>query len=409
MDIQGSRESYRIVMNVQLAPSRGAKLSGYATNMNSVATDVEDLSEETRSEIANSFVRLRFRGGRFEGDGGMPLAALGELQAVDELIQALSKFMWRRSHGRRRMRTYPPAPVLRVSRFARGSSIPLIERDGNSSVLTDDPYDASRDLFEKTFRSIISEQIIPEEFPVELYDQLRRIGKSLKEDEEAEFLEIDADGVWSANSLTRGVRSDFWEVLDQRQVVSRILVGHVQSMTWPSSFEFIVHNGQRLSGKAESHWDDVYKALGTMDSHKFCRLYVGAEVDYRNRIRKITSVKSVEVFEMEPKGWEERFLLLASCEKDEDVSSAVVVASALERTDTLVKEAEAEKLSRPAIFPSSDGGTALVWSFSEGRVTIYVEEDEKFEVELVPHGPLKPFSTNDPKIAISKVREFIDG
>lgn len=376
--------------------------------MNTVGTPVDDLPSETKAEIAKSFVHLRFRGGRFEGNGGMPLAALGELQAIDELIQSLAKYLWRKSNGRQRMRQYPEAPILRVTRFAKGSSIPLIERDGYSGLIMGDPYEESRDLFERTFRSIISEWEIPEDFPEEYYDQLRRVGKTLKDDEQQEFLAVEPDGTWSSEVLTKDKRKQFWVDFDARSAADRMLVGRIQGMSWPDSFDFLVHSGQRLSGKSTEHWDDLHSALGTQDKHRFCRLYAETEVDYLGRIRKITAVKSVEVFEMEPNDWENRFVTLASCEENNGEPIATVATSTLERADLLIKSAIEKSLICPAVFPSYEGGTTLVWDIPKGRVSVYVEENEDFEVELVPHGPIIPFSTKDPGEAIAKVQDYIN-
>jgi len=124
------------------------------------------------------------------------MAAMSEMTYLNDLIMEVARVLWRRQKGVKRARDYPSEPILRVERFAKGSAIPLIDRDGASSVLTGDPYDQSRDLVEKAFWGIVDEAELPEEFPLECVDQLRRFGKTLQAEEAAEFLQKDERGVW---------------------------------------------------------------------------------------------------------------------------------------------------------------------------------------------------------------------
>lgn len=373
---------------------------------------VDDLPADTREEIANSFLRLRFRGGRFEGDGGMPLAAMGELAYLDELIFQVARILWRQRNNKKRMRAdeYPAAPILRVQRFAEGSSIPLVERDGDISVLTDeDPYEESRDLVERTFWSIVENSLIPDDFPSECYDFLRRVGKTLRDDEVQEYLEHNSDGTWTARHFTQQIRSNFWKVFNAPTSEERTLVGTIESLTRPGSFIFRLEGGQKLDGKC-TLWDDMYRALGDSVTKPICRLLATVEIDYLERITKITAVDKVEVFEVNPENWRPRFFELASYSQDWAPGAKVIEATSLERTDVLMRAISKSDLPEPAVFGSFDGGTNVVWNIPSGRVTVYIEDDDadEYEVELVPNGPLLPYATKDANDAAAKVRELIN-
>lgn len=378
-----------------------------------------DLSQEAKDGLSASFIRVRFRGGRFEGDGGMPLSAIHELSSLDSLVNELGRYLWRKHKNRERLHAdeYPTPPNLRVRSFAMGSSIPVIQRDEivqDDALFVDsyDPYAESRDLVERTFWSIIESSEIPEDFPLQLVPNLKGIGKNLRVGETEEFLQRIGSDDWVSRSYTRQRRDDFWEIYDSRTNESRILLGHVRGLERgnESTFDFRdERTGQRLTGPCRNHWDALLEALGTSESHKLARLYVDAELDYRGRITKIVDLRDMEVLEMDGQHWRERFHELATMKNPEISGTSMVLSNALKRTDLLLSAAEERELDMPAVFPSHDGGTTLVWDLPVGRVTVYVEEDEDFEVESIPDGPLVPFSSESASETINKVKEYIDG
>lgn len=62
-----------------------------------------------------------------------------------------------------------------------------------------------------------------------------------------------------------------------------------------------------------------------------------------------------------------------------------------------------------AVFGSVSEVSNLVWSFPErfGRVTLYLEPNGMYEVELVPDGPVAPYSTSSESDAIEHVRSIL--
>lgn len=391
---------------------RSVRVAISILSMTFTDSPISALPAETQADFESSYLHMRFRGGRFERSVGMPMAAMSELTYLNDLIIEVARVLWRRQKGVKRAHDYPDEPVLRVERFAKGSAIPLIDRDGLSSVLTGDPYDQSRDLVEKAFWGIVDQSELPEEFPLECVDQLRRFGKTLREEEAAEFLQKDAGGVWVERRYTKQIRSQFWTSFDTPTQQRIFLVGQVDSLARKSSsFVFERVGGQKLDAKFQSPamWDDLHAALGKSSTHPFCRLEATVEVDYVKRIRKILLTHRVEVIDVDPAHWSARFLELASYADDWMPGASAVTADSLERTDHLLRLATNLALPEPTVFASFDGGTNLVWDLGDSRTTIYIEPDTPYEVENVPNGPLAPFETADAEAAVLKAKGYVNG
>lgn len=395
--------------------SRWIKTSFPATsilNMTIPDSPVSALPAETQADLEDSYVHLRFRGGRFEGAEGMPMAAMSEMTYLNDLIIEVARIIWRRQSGKKRTHDFPEAPILRVKRFLKGSQIPRIERDGPSSVLTGDPFDVSRDLVERTFWTMIGEAELPKDFPLECVDELRRIGKTLDAGEAAEFLQKDENGQWQGRSYTRKVRQDFWAAFDKPTHERQMLVGQVQSLNRKArSFSFKRLSGQVLEAKFHTQglWDDLHEALGKAESHPFCRIATTVEMDYLNRVRKVLETHNVEVIEVNPIHWEGRFAELAAYGENWIPGAIPVTSDSLERADALMHSAYDLGLPLPTLFASTDGGMNLVWESPSGRTTVYVEPDEPYEVERVPDGPLVPFSSEEAETAVRHALGLISG
>ena len=354
----------------------------------------------------------------------MPLSAMQELSALDNLVNELGRHLWRKHKKRERMNAdqYPTPPALRVRSFAKGSSIPVIERQEieeeieQDNVLFDvprdsyDPYAEGRNLIEQAFWSIIEYSEIPENFPAPLVPSLRAVGKNLRDDESQEFLELTEDDVWVARTYTRHCRDEFWKAFDQRTSGSRLLIGHIRGLERgnSSTFDFKdARTGQRISGPCGQYWNELIDALGTSESNNLARLLIDAELDYLGRITKIVKLDGVEVLKLDARHWNERLIELAALTESDGLGTSMVLSKELERTDLLISAAHEQGLSVPAVFPSAEGGTSLVWDLPIGRVTVYVEHDEKFEVESIPDGPIMPFTSNQVSEVIDKVKEYV--
>ena len=340
------------------------------------------------------------------------MAAMGEMTYLNDLIIEVARVLWRRQSGKKKPRDFPDAPIFRVQRFLKGSQIPCIERDGLASVLTGDPFDASRDLIERTFWTMIGHAELPEDFPLECVGELRRVGKSLEDGEATEFLQKDENGVWHGRSFTKEVRQAFWTAFDEPTHAQQMLVGQVESLNRKtSSFLFRRLGGQVLEGKFQAHqlWDDLHHAIGKADSHPFCRIEATVELDYQDRIRKVLETIKVEVIEVDPIHWEGRFAELAAYAANWMPGAEPVTADSLERADALTHAAAKLGLPEPTIFASMEGGMNVIWDRPDSRTTIYVEPDEPYEVERVPDGPLVPFTAVEAEEAVLRAQELIGG
>ena len=362
--------------------------------------DEESAGEDVHAVMQSSFVHLRFRGGRFEGQAAPPLASMVELAQINDLIMVMAPILWRRTKGAKRIRdgSYPAPPTLRIERFAEGSSIPVILRDGGSATLLDDPYEASRDLVERTFEAIVADSSIPDDFPSECLPKLRQFGRSFRAGESAAFLVAGSDNEWKETVYTAEFRESFWTNFDRIRSDTLTLTGKLISLNRdPRRLMLHLPSGQKIDGRFNSTqiWNDLHTSLGTSSTHPYARLKATVERDYLDRIVRITDVIGVEVMETRAEKWHERFLELVSLRDEEDSSKPLVLSESFERADQLINILSRTPLPLPAIFPTYEGGLSLVWQRDVHRTTVYIDPDDEVQVENVPDGPIEPFTSND--------------
>lgn len=368
--------------------------------------------------IQKSFIRVRFRGGRFDDVNGMPLEALPELTALNDLLVTLGEELWRQKVGKKRIRddSYPDPPRLSIKQFENASAIPVIERqtvdipeEGDGY----DPYEASRDLLEETFKEIVSQNKLPESFPDKYSQKLRRFGKTLLPNEVASFQTLNEAGNFEESLFSPEVRETFWESYDTLVESQEVIVGKVESLTRTDKglkFAFRRANQQALTGQLQNThlWDDLHTALGKADRYPYCRLHVQAEKDAMGRLRRICGVDRVEVMEGSVAAWHKRFEELADSAFTNETDSAPVETESLERAAVLISRAVEQDLSVPVVFPSHEGGLSLIWQSDTDRTTVYIEPGEPYEVENVPHGPLQPHASYEIEEVLVSVREFLN-
>lgn len=373
---------------------------------------------EVAEIIAESFIRVRFRGGRFDDVDGMPLEALPELSVLNDLLVTLGEELWRQKVGKQRIHddSYPDPPRLSIKRFENASSIPVIERQVTDIPEAEDgfdPYEASRDLVEATFKEIVSSNKLPASFPDKYSQKLRRFGKTLKTNEWAAFQTRDESGDWVENAFSPTVRSTFWESYDLLAESDEVIVGKVENLGRSKdeglNFIFRRANQQALTGQLPDRqlWNDLHAALGKADRYPYCRLHVHAEKDAMGRLRRICSVERVEVMETSVEGWHERFEELADSAFTNEIGAEPVETESLERAAAIIAKAMERNLEVPVVFPSHEGGVSLIWQTESDRTTVYIEPGEPYEVENVPEGPIEPYTSLDVAEVIESVRGYV--
>lgn len=374
---------------------------------------------EAAEIVAESFIRVRFRGGRFDDVDGMPLEALPELSALNDLLVTLGEELWRQKVGKKRItdKTYPDPPRLSIKRFENASSIPVIERQVTDIPETEDgydPYASSRDLVEETFKEIVNSNSLPASFPDKYSQKLRRFGKTLQEDEWAAFQTLDDSGEWVESAFSPTVRDTFWLSYDTLAESDEVIVGKVEKLGRLKrdeglSFVFRRANQQGLPGQLPdtSLWDDLHEALGKADRYPYCRLHVHAEKDAMGRLRRICAVDRVEVLEASVEGWHERFEELADSAFTNEIGAVPVETESLERAAVLIQQAMEQDLDVPVLFPSHEGGLSLIWQTESDRTTVYIEPGEPYEVENVPGGPVDPYVSRSVTDIVESVRGYV--
>ena len=75
-----------------------------------------------------------------------------------------------------------------------------------------------------------------------------------------------------------------------------------------------------------------------------------------------------------------------------------------ERMLELLAAADNVEIDHPdAIFGDGDGGLHAIWQSSTGRATVYADADG-FDIDVVPHGPLRPFRASTAEEAAAYLR-----
>lgn len=152
------------------------------------------------------FARLRLTGGRFEGDG-MPVEALTELVAYQQLVVGVAKEVYRSSHADRQRlpRGFADRLQLRLRTIEQGSAVPVLERIREPGALLprEDDFTRSRDLIEDAVAAIAAGDALPEDFPRQAVVLFNRFGQTLRPDE---AIELRKPGARSGPKYTRDVQ-----------------------------------------------------------------------------------------------------------------------------------------------------------------------------------------------------------
>ncbi|WP_322759161.1 hypothetical protein [Frankia sp. Cr2] len=134
-----------------------------------------------------TFAVLRLTGERFTPPG-VPVAALPEIVAYQDIVAEVAKALFRRSHpGRHRVpKGFFERLGLRLEAVDVGSAMPVLTRSaGPGDALFDsvDEFDAARDLVAEMLAAAAERGDLPDGFPLVPPMILRRFGQTLEKDE----------------------------------------------------------------------------------------------------------------------------------------------------------------------------------------------------------------------------------
>ncbi len=136
------------------------------------------------------FIQPRFVGPRFEGHS-LPLSAAKDLAAYEDLVLELAKHLYKeRNPGRARIpKGFANGFSLHIERIDDGSAMPAIEArmPGMFPEALPPEIIEAKDLINSVIATEAG-QPFPTDFPRNLYSYFNRIGRSLEEGEQIEWL-----------------------------------------------------------------------------------------------------------------------------------------------------------------------------------------------------------------------------
>ncbi|PNH79228.1 hypothetical protein [Arthrobacter sp. AFG20] len=340
-------------------------------------------SAEAASTPSESFVDLRLTGGRFE-KSGFPVNGLVELERLEELIETVAKALWKRDNpGRSRApKNFTSSFDLRLTRVDPGSVIPVLERSDTDQGLFNaaftDYFDASMEVIEDAFASIVDNLSLPDDFPEEAEAVMARFGSSFHEDERAIFRSATADPISYSSSVRKeffgGVRNTL--LVQDGSHVGRISALDVDEQT----FTFAPVNSSKVPGVYQDpqRWADLHEVLKQESDNYWVRLQGTFRFRPDSSIHSVADVASVEVFDVPDSDWGRRLLELADLQDGWIEEGEAVATPSLECAREVLTHLASKEL-RPGIFPTPAGGIQLEWSAEDERFVVAISSDVELE------------------------------
>jgi hypothetical protein len=326
------------------------------------------------------FARLRLTGGRFEGDG-MPLEALTELVAYQQLVVGVAEEVYRSDHPDRQRLPgrFADRLQLRLRVIEQGSAIPVLERIRESGVLMGmpDEFTRSRDLIEEAVAAIAAGEALPEAFPRRAVVLFNRFGQALRP---GEAIELRGPTAPNGPRYTQDVRrqlilkerdtfqaevSDFgWIIeLDTGKMTCMIRLRSAQSVLAPvDDFTFA----------------QVKAALEPNGAGPPVHITGIAEYDTAGRVIRLDSLRDVSPVEY-PEGLaalDSRIAELGELKSGWlDGAGVLLTAAAIRKAKTTLGDLLLLDVPRPRIYPTLEGGVQAEWAIGDYEVNVTFEPD----------------------------------
>jgi len=164
----------------------------------------------------------------------MPVEALSELVAYQELVLGVAKATFKRDHPERQRvpRGFADEFQLRIEHIEDGSAMPVLERIAPSDGRLDlgDVFTNARDVIEDAVAAMAGDLDLPEAFPTEALVLFNRFGQSLGE---GEGIELRKDDSAQGPTYTSEIRKRL--VLNRR----RTYQDEVRDIAWVSEIDAV--------------------------------------------------------------------------------------------------------------------------------------------------------------------------
>lgn len=324
------------------------------------------------------FARLRLQGTRFQS-AGVPVAALPELIAYQELVTEVAKALFFRGNPARRRvpKGFEERLGLRLTALESGSVVPVLVRADSDELLglfgdlhIDDEYELARDLVAAIPAAVAQREDVPEGFPDVPDRVLARFGQTLREDES---IELAMTGAWSPPYTPRLRR----QLLLHRQdsyTASAALVGVLAEVNFESNqFALRTDDGFRVSLPYDNGSFEVIAATVQPTPQQRVQVEGTVVFDQYDRPLRVDTINSVALAadEAVQQAYDEargalagRVALAAGWlggDEGEPVTERAQTAA-----NSLLGVLEDGGNPAPRVYPTPEGGVSLEWTV-EGR------------------------------------------
>ncbi len=334
--------------------------------------------------VKDLFIQPRFVGPRFE-EHTLPVAAVKDLAAYEELILELAKHLYREKHPNRARvpKGFGNDFNLHLEKIEEGSTVPrLVAVYAGLQMLVSLPgeFGEARELVNRVIATEAG-QAFPTGFPKEFYSYFNRIGRSLAKNEAIEWAP-GAPGNVSALTPTKRKRL----VLAHRETYEATveIVGAVEELNARKrSGSLRVQEGNLIGFVYDDPFlEELKAALGNKTTR--VRLKGIGEFDVNDRLGEIIEIDQLENLPHYP--------LMSAVEELSSLGDGWLeghgVAPSSENitwlTDELAKMFP-NSLDYPSVGPTEEGNLVLEWIRPDARVEL--------EVNFVSKG-LELYSTN---------------
>jgi hypothetical protein len=322
--------------------------------------------------------RLKFVGGRFDGDG-VHLEGLSELVHYQRLVLELAKDIWLEHNSTTMPTAIQRMFELRLTESRNGSFVATITRE--QSELSPDVEEIAEltdarvnRLFDRMTRGLYPDIPMSPSSVV----AVRKFGITFKG---SEALAIHPD---SEDQRFYDQRTRTWlkSVLrpETMAITGTSLIGKVFALnTNDKSFKLELPDGTDVVGRydTEFNWEDFRPVIDLPDSRTLIRLVCSYTARLTGEPLKIDDVEAVEVFSHEDDEWTDNLTELAALGHGwygKDVGSRIEI-SAIEMARDILRSLPIGATPKPQAFPTVEGGVQLEWLSESAHTEITISPD----------------------------------
>jgi hypothetical protein len=314
----------------------------------------------------------------------MPVEALVELVAYNELVVGVARAIYRSAHpSRQRMpRGFDTRLRLRLQTVERGSAVPILERvrEPGTLMMPADEFTQARDLIEDAVAAIAADEPLPDSFPAEALVQFNRFGRTLRPDEAIELRGRNADHgpVYTREVRRRLILQRGQTVLDELETVGWVTEIDGARMTCLIRLQ----SGPSVPVQApidELAFEPLRRALSPGGQGPPVRISAVGVFDQEGGLVRLDAIHDVSPAEEPDDGIaavqgrldDISRLSYGWLDGDGEKVTTEALASARETLTGLLRR----DVPKPRIYPTAEGGVQAEWSDGTTEISVVFGTD----------------------------------